>query len=114
MGASFSAATYYGGSARLGTGTNVLSTTQTACNTPIDTSPTLYSIVDYVSGTFYREFMFEFPASVVGNIAEFMVPVCVCSYVLYYLAMRFPTPIPKTDTTKKIRLQPRITFGRAA
>jgi hypothetical protein len=107
----FFAATY-GDRARLGTGTDVLSTTQTTCHTPIDTVPTLYSLIDYVSGTLYREFMFEFPASITGNIAEFCFPVTFTSNRC--VAMRFPTPIPKTDDTKKIRLQPRITLARAA
>ena len=102
---------HYGYRAKLGTGTNALSTTQTACHTPIATDPTLYSVVSYVTGAFYREFMFEFPASVTGNIAEFCFPIL---YNSANIAMRFPTPIPKTDTTKKIRLQPRITYGRAA
>jgi hypothetical protein len=103
----------YGNYARLGTGTEALSTTQTACRTPIDIDPTLYSLVNYVSGTFYREFMFEFPARITGNIAEFCFPILSINNPAH-VAMRFPTPIPKTDTTKKIRLQPRITFARAA
>jgi hypothetical protein len=104
-----------GGTARLGTGTDELSTTQTACHTPISISPTLYSVVSYVSGTVYREVMFEFPARVTGNIAEFVFPGWYAQVPRSgYIAMRFPTPIPKTDTTKKIRLQPRITFARAA
>jgi hypothetical protein len=106
-----------GNTARLGTGTDALNTTQKACRTPINTSPSLYSVVPYVSDAFYREFIFEFPASITGNIAEFVFPenfYYMGGYQTGWIAMRFPTPISKTDTTKKIRLQPRITFGRAA
>lgn len=102
----------YGQYSRLGTGTNALSTTQTACYTPIATAPSLYSTVSYVSGTFYREFMYEYPASVTGNISEFYF-VAIGATSAACVAMRFPTPISKTDTTKKIRLQPRITYARA-
>jgi len=102
----------YGQNARLGTGIAELSTTQTACNSPISVSPTLYSIVSYVSNTYYREFMFEFPASINGNIAEFCFPITYYGS-LAQIAMRFPTPIPKADDTKKIRLQPRVTYARA-
>jgi hypothetical protein len=101
----------YGDRARLGTGTDVLSATQTACQIPINTGPTLYSSINYISGTFYREFMLEFPASITGNIAEFCFPITFDSN--HCIAMRFPTPIPKTDDTKKIRLQPRVTYARA-
>jgi hypothetical protein len=102
----------YGDDARLGTGTDALSTTQEDCHAPIAIEPTLRSLVAYVSDAFYREIIFEFPSNVVGNIAEFVFPML--DYSDYNcIAMRFPTPIPKTDTTKKIRLQPRITFGRA-
>jgi hypothetical protein len=102
----------YGGYARLGTGTTALSPTQTACYTPIATVPTLYSVIDYVADSFYREFMFEFPASITGNIAEFCFPFLYTADFAH-IAMRFPTPIPKTDDTKKIRLQPRVTYARA-
>jgi hypothetical protein len=102
--------------ARLGTGTAELSPSQTACRSVLGSYATLYSILSYVSGSYYREYMFEYSASITGNIAEFCFPFMALSSSDAYatVAMRFPTPIPKTDTTKKIRLQPRITFARAA
>jgi|GEM_PF-1409100 len=75
--------------------------------------PTLRQTVNYVSGAMYREFLFEWSASVVGNIAE-------ATYQILYsssyvdgtsVACRFTPAIPK-DNTKKFRLRPRITYGR--
>jgi hypothetical protein len=95
---------------RLGTNTSELSPTVSSCRSPINTDPTLYSYLNYVSGTFYREMMTEFPANVVGNISEYSTMTDSVSSARF--VMRFPTPISKTDTTKKIRLQPRITYAR--
>jgi hypothetical protein len=103
----------YGNTARLGTGTS-LSTTKTGCQTKIDIAPTLYSTLSYVTDSFYREFLFEWPASLLGNIAEACMPFCGSSTNTTHIAMVFNPVIPKTDNTKKLRLRERITYARAS
>jgi hypothetical protein len=98
---------------RLGTGTDALSTTQTACHTPINYSPTQYATYSYVSGALYREYLVEYSAGVVGTFAEFAFD-CIYGSNCPTILMRFLTVVPKTDDTVKTRLVPRITLGRAA
>jgi hypothetical protein len=95
---------------RLGIGTGALTTTQTTAMTPIDVNPTIYAVKSYVSEAFYRELYNEWPASVVGTITNGLI------YIggNMPIAFKFGTALVKTDTTKKIRVDSRITYGRAA
>lgn len=100
---------------RLGTGIGSMDPTRTACYTPINTNPTLCQAVPYVAGAFYREYVFEWAASVVGNITEAAYETGRSNNgvgVAPAVYMQFSPSINKTDTTKKIRLRPRITYGR--
>ncbi len=100
---------------RLGTGSGDILPTRTACYSAINRGPTLSQVVPYETGAFYREFLFEWPAALTGTITEAIYTNGSGDYwysngpVVY---MRFSPAVPKTDTTKKIRLRPRITFSR--
>jgi hypothetical protein len=95
---------------RLGTGTDDLSTTQAAANTPINTLPSTYAVKSYVSGTFYREVYCEWPASLTGDITNG------CIYIGngMPIVFKFNPTLVKTDDTKKIRVDLRVTYARAA
>ena len=106
---------YYKNYIRLGTGSGGILPTITACYSAINTEPSLLQVVPYETGAFYREFLFEWPAALTGTITE-AIYTNGCSSstanngpVVY---MQFSPAVPKTDTTKKIRLRPRITFSR--
>ena len=101
---------------RLGTGIGDILPTRTACYNPIDKAPTLIQAASYVSDALYREFVFEWPNTVTGNISEAIFTIgssfnnTVNGPSVY---MQFDPVISKSDTTKKIRLRPRITYSRA-
>jgi hypothetical protein len=95
---------------RLGTGSGNLATTQTAALTPIETIPTIYATKSYVTDAMYREFYNEWPASLVGTITNG----CMVIGAGQYIVFKFGTSLVKTDDTKKIRVDSRVTYGRAA
>jgi hypothetical protein len=95
---------------RLGTGTESLATTQTAALTPINTAPTIYAVKSYVSGALYRELYSEWPASLVGTITNGLIDIGFNMIIVFKLG----TALVKSDTTKKIRVDLRVTYGRAA
>ena len=107
---------YYKTYIRLGTGSGDILPTRTACYSAINTEPTMLQVLPYETGAFYREFLFEWPAALTGTITE---AIYTNGSGLYYASnngpviyMQFSPAVPKTDTTKKIRLRPRITFSR--
>jgi len=107
---------HYRNHIRLGTGIDDILPTITACYNPIDKAPTLIQAASYVSDALYREFVFEWPNTVTGNISEAIFTIGSAYY--YYdngpsVYMQFDPVISKSDTTKKIRLRPRITYSRA-
>jgi hypothetical protein len=92
----------------LGTGTDSLATTQTTANTPIATAPTTYAVRSYVTDALYREVYSEWPASVVGTITNGLINIGSAMPIVF----KFGTALSKTDTTKKIRVDLRVTYGR--
>jgi hypothetical protein len=101
----------------LGTGTGDLSPTQAETQTPIVALPSSFGVKAYVTGAFYREFYSEWPASVVGQITNGKINVGQHSTYnanLMPITFKFGTVLSKTDTTKKIRVDLRVTYGRAA
>lgn len=108
---------YYKNYIRLGTGSGDILPTRTACYSAINTAPTLSQVVPYETGAFYREFLFEWPAALTGTITEAIYTNGSMGHFPYdngpVVYMQFSPAVPKTDTTKKIRLRPRITFSRA-
>ena len=106
---------YYRSHIRLGTGIDDILPTITACYNPIDKEPTLIQAASYVSDALYREFVFEWPNTVTGNISEAIFTIgsaYISSNNGPSVYMQFNPVIPKSDTTKKIRLRPRITYSR--
>ncbi|HOJ78429.1 MAG TPA: hypothetical protein PL158_10070 [Bacillota bacterium] len=107
---------YYRDYIRLGTGIGDILPTRTACYNPINKEPTLIQAASYVSDALYREFVFEWPNTVTGNISEAIFTI---GSAFEYnnngpsVYMQFDPVISKSDTTKKIRLRPRITYSRA-
>ena len=102
---------------RLGTGLGDILPTRTACHNPINKAPTLIQTASYVSDALYREFIFEWPNTVTGNISEAIFTIGSAYTPINNgpsVYMQFYPVIPKLDTTKKIRLRPRITYSRAA
>mgnify|MGYP001212023474 CR=1 FL=1 len=106
---------YYRDYIRLGTGIGDILPTRTACYNPINKAPTLIQAASYVSDALYREFVFEWPNTVTGNISEAIFTI---GSAFDYnkngpsVYMQFDPVISKSDTTKKIRLRPRITYSR--
>jgi len=101
----------------LGTGAGSLATTQTAANTPITTAPSTYAVKSYVSGALYREIYGEWPASVVGEITNGLINIGGYGSnagLTMPIVFKFGTALVKSDTTKKIRVDLRVTYGRAA
>lgn len=108
---------FYRNHIRLGTGIGDILPTRTACYNPIDIVPTLIQAASYVSDALYREFIFEWPNTVTGNISEAIFTIGSAQSSINNgpsVYMQFYPVIPKLDTTKKIRLRPRITYSRAA
>lgn len=100
---------------RLGTGIDDILPTITACYNPINKEPTLIQAASYVSDALYREFVFEWPNTVTGNISEAIFTIGSANDTSNNgpsVYMQFDPVIPKSDTTKKIRLRPRITYSR--
>lgn len=108
---------YYRDHIRLGTGIGDILPTRTACYNPINIEPTLIQAASYVSDALYRDFIFEWPNTVTGNISEAIFTIGSAQSWTNNgpsVYMQFYPIIPKLDTTKKIRLRPRITYSRAA
>jgi hypothetical protein len=92
----------------LGTGTADLATTQTTAITPITTVPSTYAVKSYVSGTYYRELYSEWPSSVVGTFTNGLINIGKNMPIVF----KFGTALEKTDDTKKIRVDLRVTYSR--
>jgi len=76
----------------------------------INTGASLNQMQSYVAGTSYRDFITEWPASIVANIGEAVVSMC-DAWEKPGVFLRFNPVIPK-DNTKKFRVGWRVTYNR--